>query len=34
PLNPGPFGRKRHELDPPNLGGYLPHHPIPAKTVP
>ncbi|GBN97087.1 hypothetical protein AVEN_160978-1 [Araneus ventricosus] len=22
----GKFGRKRHELDSPNLGGHLPHH--------
>ncbi|GBM23456.1 hypothetical protein AVEN_181572-1 [Araneus ventricosus] len=25
-LKPGPFGRKRHELDSPKLGGRLPHH--------
>ncbi|GBN29315.1 hypothetical protein AVEN_167141-1, partial [Araneus ventricosus] len=24
PLKPGDFGRKRHELDSPNLGGHLP----------
>ncbi|GBM17634.1 hypothetical protein AVEN_200881-1 [Araneus ventricosus] len=27
PLKPGVLGRKRHELDSPNLGGHLPHHP-------
>ncbi|GBM78520.1 hypothetical protein AVEN_260447-1 [Araneus ventricosus] len=32
PLKPGVFGRKRHELDSPNMGGYLPHHPAPAIT--
>ncbi|GBM99228.1 hypothetical protein AVEN_182334-1 [Araneus ventricosus] len=26
PLKPGVFGRKRHELDLPNLGGHLPHN--------
>ncbi|GBN64587.1 hypothetical protein AVEN_189781-1 [Araneus ventricosus] len=26
PLKPGVFGRKRHELDSPNLGGHLPRH--------
>ncbi|GBM42085.1 hypothetical protein AVEN_158246-1 [Araneus ventricosus] len=26
PLKPGLFGRKRHELDSPNLGGHLPDH--------
>ncbi|GBM20152.1 hypothetical protein AVEN_274042-1, partial [Araneus ventricosus] len=26
PLKPGASGRKRHELDSPNLGGHLPHH--------
>ncbi|GBM94204.1 hypothetical protein AVEN_55754-1 [Araneus ventricosus] len=25
-LKPGPFDRKRHELDSPNLGGRLPPH--------
>ncbi|GBO29875.1 hypothetical protein AVEN_56735-1, partial [Araneus ventricosus] len=29
PLKPGLFGRKRHELDSPNLGGHLPRHPTP-----
>ncbi|GBL98380.1 hypothetical protein AVEN_187719-1 [Araneus ventricosus] len=26
PLKPEPFGRKRHELDSPNLGCHLQHH--------
>ncbi|GBO44728.1 hypothetical protein AVEN_2093-1 [Araneus ventricosus] len=33
-LNPEGFGRKRHELDTPNLGGHSHHHPAPAITFP
>ncbi|GBN11299.1 hypothetical protein AVEN_151131-1, partial [Araneus ventricosus] len=34
PLKPGVFGRKRHELDSPNLGGHLPHHSIFCHNLP
>ncbi|GBO14514.1 hypothetical protein AVEN_88529-1 [Araneus ventricosus] len=34
PLKPGPFGRKRHELDSPNLGGHLPPHLTPSYKLP
>ncbi|GBL75997.1 hypothetical protein AVEN_234312-1 [Araneus ventricosus] len=34
PLKPGVFGRKRHELDSPNLGGHLPHHPTSCYNLP
>ncbi|GBL65274.1 hypothetical protein AVEN_157428-1, partial [Araneus ventricosus] len=27
PRKPGLFGRKRHELESPNLGSHFPHHP-------
>ncbi|GBN60928.1 hypothetical protein AVEN_142739-1 [Araneus ventricosus] len=30
PLKPDLLGRIRHELNSPNLGGHLPHHPTPA----
>ncbi|GBO11698.1 hypothetical protein AVEN_97398-1, partial [Araneus ventricosus] len=33
PLKPGDFGRKRHDLDSPNLGDHLPHHPIPCYNL-
>ncbi|GBL92421.1 hypothetical protein AVEN_8113-1 [Araneus ventricosus] len=33
-LKPGDFGSKRHELDSPNLGGHLLHHPIPCYNLP
>ncbi|GBN35586.1 hypothetical protein AVEN_183899-1 [Araneus ventricosus] len=33
PLKPGTFGRKRHELESPNLGGHLPPS-TPAITFP
>ncbi|GBO01550.1 hypothetical protein AVEN_217264-1 [Araneus ventricosus] len=32
PLKPGNLERKRHELDSPNMGGHLPHTPLPAIT--
>ncbi|GBM63001.1 hypothetical protein AVEN_12280-1 [Araneus ventricosus] len=34
PLKQRVLGRKRHELDSPNLGGYLPHHPAPSYNLP
>ncbi|GBM43778.1 hypothetical protein AVEN_109630-1 [Araneus ventricosus] len=34
PLKPRIFGRKRHELDSPNLDGHLPHHPSPCYNLP
>ncbi|GBO34163.1 hypothetical protein AVEN_20986-1 [Araneus ventricosus] len=33
PLKPGLFGRKRYELDSPNLDGHLPHHPNPCYSL-
>ncbi|GBN05697.1 hypothetical protein AVEN_95472-1, partial [Araneus ventricosus] len=34
PLKPGLFGRIQHELDSPNLGGYLPHQPTSCCNLP
>ncbi|GBM42288.1 hypothetical protein AVEN_56455-1, partial [Araneus ventricosus] len=34
PLKPRAFGRKRHELDYPNLGDHLPPHLIPCYNLP
>ncbi|GBO38105.1 hypothetical protein AVEN_75243-1 [Araneus ventricosus] len=34
PLKPGVLGRKRHELDFPNLDGYLPHPQTPSYNLP
>ncbi|GBN66433.1 hypothetical protein AVEN_39274-1, partial [Araneus ventricosus] len=34
PLKPGPFGRKRHQLNSPNLRGHLHHNPNHAITFP
>ncbi|GBM67375.1 hypothetical protein AVEN_169604-1 [Araneus ventricosus] len=34
PLKPGDLWRKRHELDSPNQGGHLPHHPTSCYNLP
>ncbi|GBN75939.1 hypothetical protein AVEN_255327-1 [Araneus ventricosus] len=33
-LKPELFGKMQHELDSPNMGGHLPHHPKPCYNLP